>query len=90
MRSQLLFIPGKVSDLDVSFQPEQDSTCEKPKFSVEALKKPDKSETPGPLGYLLSWGRNVGLSVYKGSYRKEGDRLFSRLHGDKTREMASN
>lgn len=81
VRSQLLFIPSKVSDLDVSFQPEQDSTHEK-------SKKPARSETAGPLGCLLSWGRNMGLLVP--NERKEGDRIFSRVCGDRTREMASN
>lgn len=65
--------------MDVPFQPEQDSTHGKSKFSVEAPKKPAKSETLGPLGCLLSWGRNTGLLVSKG--RKGGDRTFSRVWG---------
>lgn len=58
--------------MDVPFQPEQDSTHGKSKFSVEAPKKPAKSETLGPL-------RNMGLSVSRG--RKGGDRTFSRVCG---------
>ena len=31
----------------------------------------------------------VALHILKGSYRKEGDRLFNRVCGDRTREMLS-
>ena len=31
----------------------------------------------------------MALHILKGSYRKEGDRLFNRVCGDRTREMLS-